>query len=313
MKTPTVRRLAIHSLLPLLFSHGLLAEQSPATPSPQQLAEQDARERDRARLAQASVLLLAVEASDRLAGLNEIVHRAAGAPTIPVELEGLLLQAARDPDPSVAELASRTLDLSNPSAQLEAQSDEAARELSDERRLRWAADELARLESGRPSNHRLVAVQTLAHLASRGRSWSPELEQLLTLAKRAENPEIAELAEKALASHRAHHDSSIAKHRKERLAPARIDRRSDAMFSATDDPNPEVRWSSLHWVVEIAHSEGADSDPRILAVLTAHWSDPDPRIASFVRFALRGLAGDRNALREVYVQEGATQWEGRVQ
>lgn len=290
-------------LLFLLFTGHALAAQNPRHAQAREAAAADRARLDRATL----VLTDSDHTSDRLAALHEIVNLAGRHATVPAELERLLLRATGDPDPEIAGLATRVLDNRDHPAEPEAGSDEEIRERAEARRLRWAAEVLSRPEPpDRSDTDRLAAVHTLVHLASSRRHWSGDLEWLVAHARRDTDFEIAYLAEKVLARHEGRPiDPRFVRpdtrSQETRAARSELERRTDARYAATDDPNPNVRLSSLHWVLDIALSEGGDSDPRILETLIAHRTDPEPFVANFVRFALESLTGDRNALREVYV------------
>ncbi len=189
-------------------------------------------------------------------------------------------------------------------AEPEPGSDEDIRARSDTRRLEWAVEVFSSHGAYRSAADRRAAARVMADLATRHPEWSPDLAWLVAEARRATEAEIAYTGEKVLAWHENRPADSrfatlAARSQEAPLAKTESRRRADAAFVGTRDPDPRIRLTSFQWVVDIALSEGPDSDTRILDSLIAGRADPDRRVASFVNSVLAGLAGDRGALWQV--------------
>lgn len=268
------------------------------------------------RLERVAPLLEQPEPLERLAAVHELMRLAGRRASRSAEVEALLWRAASDPHPRVATLAGRAL--LDPGLRNEVEPDRRARERACQQRLEWASELLLWPPSDdRSSTDRRAAVRTLVHLAEEEGGWKDEASRLLETAQLDRDVKVAALARAGLAggvrgrSEALHEGPASGSSESERIGAASArgmveasresDRRRDQRFAATSDLNPEVRLASLRWLVEIATNEGVHSDSRLLPALEAHRNDPDPRIAVLVRLALAGLAGDADALRQVYV------------
>lgn len=283
----------------------LIATQTVTAENPEPEEELVIESVERARLERAVGLLRDAEASNRYAAVQQIVHQARRGSSTSKQWSGLLVGMTGDPDSEVAALAARALERRNQTA--DPNSDDEALQAARPDRLQWATEVLSAHGSNRaPAADRLAAMHVLAHLASKRGNWSTEFEWLVRETWNDPDSEIASLAERVLARHeeREMHPfftrPATASQEPSELS-VEYESRADAMFAAAGAPDPETRLSSLHWIVDIALAEGTDSDPRILDTLNRLGADPDPSVASFVRFALGGLAGDRDSAGEVHV------------
>lgn len=250
----------------------------------------------RERLAIARELLASPDASDRRGGVHEVAHqwrRASVTERGRDELGALLRGVVRDPDPGVAAAASRALerdastDTRTPSPHARTPADE---------KLAWSATALleAPMTSARSADgRRLAAALHLVHVASRAASWSAELEAVLEYARRDPDPQIADLVARALelrgglplAVRRPSPRSGPAADGEasgQDVAASRL----DSFFEATGDPDPEVRLTALHRVLDLIQSEGIGSDARIRGALVALARDSDFRIRDLATKAI---------------------------
>lgn len=285
----------------LLFA----AAQILAAQSPDLAQRQEAESAALARLERATLMLGDSEVSNRLAAVHQLINLAGPRSISPDEVERLLLRATADPDPEIALLATRAVDSLDQTAEPAVGSDDDVGAHADARRLAWLVEAFARPEAAvqnEPS--RMAAMQTLIHLASGDRRWNRDLEWLVERARQDTDIEVAYLAERLLARHEGRAPdprfaTRTAPSQQGHGQPSEGDQRADARYAATDHPNPDTRLASLHWVTDIALSEGVESDPRILSALIAHFEDPDPRIAHFVRLALVDLGGSETLLTRI--------------
>ncbi len=304
MRVTTIVILSFLIAVPLHATQGLRHEE-----------ELETETGEPAWLEQATLLLDDAEASNRHAALQMVVHQALRGATMPSDVERLVVRATADSDPEVAALAARALDRREHPPEPELGTDGEIRVRADTSRLEWATEVLSRSEPadpagprGRSATDRLAAAHILVHLASERGEWSADLEWLVRRARQDSSLEIAHLAEKVLARYEARPmDPTLLQPASRSQEPpgARLNHtsRAGAMYAGVGAPDAGARLSSLQWVVDIALTEGADSDPRILNALVVGLADPDPRIASFARFALDALTGDENALGEVHVDQ----------
>lgn len=253
----------------------------------------------------AALMLTDSEQSNRLAAVHQIIDLTGPRSPFATELERLLLQATADPDAEISALATRALGVFENPAEPELGSDQEVRARADARRLAWVEEVFSRpYGTDQDAVDRLAAMQTLVHLASGNRLWipdlrGPDLRWLVERARQDTNLEIARLGEKVLARHEGRPIEPdfirpAVRSQERRATPLESDLRANANYISTGDPNPDIRLASLHWVMDIALSEGVESDPRILNSLLANLADPDPRIRHFVRLSLATLSGDEN-------------------
>ncbi len=295
----------------VLFICSFLATTAQAGERPLSLDPDDLQVAELERLDQAILLYASPDASDRLAAVQQFAHQAGGRAELERHLERLLLKATADSDSEVAWLATQTLKRRRRPLEAEPPSDRELSQGTQQQRVRWAREALSRPASVPGSkSDRLAAAHVLIYQLLKGSNDDVGAAWLLADVRHGPNREIAHLVETALSRYEGRGvDPRFAL----ALVPSQEgpnersarDLRAEAIYATLEDPNPTVRLTGLHWVLDVALDEGTDSDPRIRQAFDTHREDPDLQVGSFVQFAIAGLDGNEDSLRQVLVGQVA--------
>ncbi|MBT8494627.1 MAG: hypothetical protein KJO07_16350 [Deltaproteobacteria bacterium] len=263
----------------------------------------------RLELAEVRQVLADPTADGRLGAVNALVHIASTFLELPYEVQILLLRATGDADPDIARLAERALFNhgqrgKDPEARapLEVQVERA--QLADLERARQTLGGV-----GQDPN-RFGAVSILVHLASPGAASlqiAAEAAAMLEELTGDDDFDIANLAERVLAKRESRPMAAAlvrpAVASREPKKPAVTEQDYFAMLT---DQSSAARLSALEAILHEALSDNRRDDPKVLDAFVRLLADPDPRVASRAGNALAGLAGDENALGNVYVGQAAS-------
>jgi HEAT repeat protein len=258
-----------------------------------------------AELAEIAAVLTDPDAPERFAAVNALFNIASRHPVVPMEISDLLEAAAHDPDPDIARFASSALYQVEMWARWlaeqppETRSEAELRENVKQREL----EEIGMILNDPRSPERYAAANALSNLASTYNVLPGDVLDLLQRIRGDDDFEIARLAETELARREGRPiDPSFAR---EPVAPndqPAEQKRHDDPFENISDPDPNMRYDALAYLLEIAPKDGKSIDPEVLKAFTEAISDPDPRVRSYAEFAIGGgLAGDENALRQVFI------------
>jgi len=259
---------------------------------------------DRAQLQEIAAVLADPDAREKYASVNALVDLSSKYAELPQEISDLLGAAALNRDPEIARLASDAL------YQLELRSKRLAEQPPETRpddELRRLARqnefaEIATILNDYRSPERYRAASALTELALSSETIPDDMLDLLKRIRGDDDFEIARLAESVLALHEGRSmDSSFV------LAPVEPkdqpfeQKRHEDPFEGLSDANPNLRYDALVYLLEITPKDG-NPDPEILKAFADAKNDPNPKVRSFAEFAIGGgLAGDENALAQVYV------------
>jgi len=260
---------------------------------------------DRAQLQEIAAVLADPDARERYASVHALVDLASKQTTLSQEISDLLGATARDRDPEIARFAFDALYQLEMRAQHLAEQPPESRpeaelqELAKQREL----EEIAIVLNDPRSRERFGAAHALSNLASNYEVLPADMLDLLQRTRDDDDFEIALLAETALARHESRPmDPSFIREPVEPKDQPDVQKRDDDPFEMLSDPNPNLRYDALVQLMEIAPKDGRTIDPQVLKAFTEATSDPDPRVRSYAEFAIGGgLAGDENALQQVYV------------
>jgi hypothetical protein len=259
----------------------------------------------RAELQEITAVLADPDARERYGAVVALANLASKFVVPPMEISDLLGATARDSDPEIARFASnafyqvemRARRLAEEPSEIGAESEPP--EVAKQREF----DEIAAILNDPRSRERYLAANDLSNLASTYDVLPSEVLDLLWRTRDDDDFEIARLAETVLAQREGRPiDPSF---RSEPAAPKDLpttQKRGDNPFDKLSDPNPNLRYDALVYLLDMAPKDGRTIDPEVLKAFTEATSDPDPRVRSFAEFAIGGgLAGDENALRQVFV------------
>ncbi len=260
---------------------------------------------ERAELAGIAAVLTDPDAAERFAAVNALFNLASRHSVVPMEISNLLEAAAHDPDPEIARFASSALyqvemwERGRAEQPPETRPEAELMEIAKQREL----EEIGAILNDPRSPERYAAAHALSNLASTYNVLPGDVLYLLQRVHGDDDIEIARLAETELARREGRPiDPSFAR---EPVAPKdqpAEQKRQDDTFERLSDPNPNLRYDALVNLLEMAPKNGRNTEPEILKAFAKATSDPDPRVRSYAEFAIGGgLAGDENALRQVYV------------
>ena len=287
----------------LVLALALVAGVQAAGPGVDELALAEATQR--AELGEIAAVLADRDGHERFSAAHALVNMASNYAVPPQEISDLLERVARDSDLEIARFVSDALYQLEMRAQRLAEQPPETRpeaelwELAKQREL----EEIAVVLNDPRSHERFGAAHALANIASTYEVLPSEARDLLERARDDNDFEIARLAETVLAKHDGRPiDPSFVREHVEPLEEPTTPETVVDPFAKLAHPNPSMRYGALVNLMEIAPKDGRSIDPEILKAFTGAMSDPDPNVRSYAEFAIGGgLAGDENALRQVYV------------
>lgn len=260
-------------------------------------------ERRLAERVEAESALASPDPRDRLTALERLVHFASSRPAPPEEIRLLVVSATADRDPHVAGLAERAL--FNLEERTRGQKEETPERELMERSRRSDLERARQVLSGDSADpaDRTGAVTALVHLAAAAPQLAEEVTPVLEEVRAESDPDLARLAERALARlERRPVDPAFAPPTPPRSEPAAEPEHQEVdPFAALTAERPGARLAGLELILDAALSENRRDDPQVLDAFVKLLEDPDPRVAYRAGNALRALAGDQNALADVYV------------
>ena len=260
---------------------------------------------ERAELQEIAAVLADPDGHERFSAAHALVNLASNYVVPPQEISDLLERAARDSDLEIARFVSDAIYQLEMRAQRLAEQPPETRpeaelqELAKQREL----EEIAVVLNDPRSHERFSAIHALANMASSYEVLPREALDLLQRARDDDDIEIARLAETVLAKREGRPiDPSFVPEAVASMEEPTVPETVVDPFAKLSDPNPNMRHDALVNLMEIAPKDGSSIDPEILKAFTEAMSDPDPNVRSYAEFAIGGgLAGDENALRQVYV------------
>ncbi|MFV2073885.1 MAG: hypothetical protein ACC742_14705, partial [Thermoanaerobaculales bacterium] len=260
---------------------------------------------DRARLQEIAAVLADPDARERFSAVHALVNMASDFVVLPPDISDLLNRAAIDSDPEIARFASNALYQFKLRARRLAEQPPETRpeaELQELAKQRELEDIAAVLNDPR-SRERFSAAHALANLASSYKVLPVDVLNLLQRTRADDDLEIARLAETVLAKREGRPvDPSFVPEAVASMEEPAAPKRQHDPFAMLSHPNPSMRYDALVNLLEIAPKDGRSVDPEIMKAFTEATADPDPRVSSYAEFAIGGgLAGDENALRQVYI------------
>ncbi len=314
MKTKTIHMTiggAVLSFAALaVFATAATGQDRPVTPSAPASEAQQMPAARQAELVEIGRLLsdpAGPAAKERFGAINILVHIASSYSVLPDEVKTLLVRATADRDPEIVRLAEHAL------FNLETRGEDPEAGVPEDiliERSRRADLERAQaiLTESSDRGDRFGAVQMLVHLASLGAAApviSAEAAEELGRLETDSDFEVAQLAARALANREGRAmDPAFSR------SPARRAARSKPEGPGVEEPDPfagltsespGVRLGALELILDAALSDNRRADPKVVDAFVRLLDDPDPRVAYRAANALAGLAGDENALANVYV------------
>lgn len=251
--------------------------------------------------------LFASETESHAGAVHQLIHLASTYPVMPPDVRDLLIRATGVPDGRLADLAGKALYLFENRETRRRVGPELPDEVLIARAQRRDLEQ-ARQALARASSHpgdRLGAVQTLVHMASSAPALSDEILALLEEVRSNPDFGIAHLAEKTLARRQGR-----------AMAPALVapvvPSRQQVNYGVGQEPDPfaglraelpGTRLAALELILDSALSENRHDDANVIDAFVRLLADSDPRVAHRARNGLLGLAGDKNALADLYVSE----------